>query len=117
MCCSAKGVKSIVFADNIRNSAEVCLDSSKERALEVNSVLGEWVGEWLLLTCRTEIIRVSLGGFRGGCREVTKGEERVCRKGRNKIREKRVDYDRKVVWCGTRGRNKRYREDVKVSRR
>ena len=92
MCCSAKNVKSTVLADNIRNSAEICLDSSKERALEVNSVLGEWVGEWLPLTCRAEIIRISLGGFRGGCREVSKGEERVGRKGRNKVREKRVDY-------------------------
>ena len=73
MCYSAKGIKSTVFADNIRNSAEICLDSSKERALEVNHVLGEWVGEWLPLTCRTEIIRVSLGGFRGGCRKVAKG--------------------------------------------
>ena len=64
------------------------MDSSEERALEVNIVLGEWVREWLPLTCRAEIKRVSLGGFRGGCRKVAKGEKRVCGRERNKIRKK-----------------------------
>ena len=47
-------------------------------ALEVNSVLCKWVGKWLPFACRTEIIRVSLGGFRGGCRKVANGVKRVC---------------------------------------
>ena len=90
--------------DNIGNTTKICLNSSKERALKVNSVLGEWVGEWLPLTCRTEIIRVSLCGFRGGCRKVAKGEERVCGRERNKIRKKGVECGRDVVWCGNRER-------------
>ena len=56
MCCSAKGVKSTVFADNIRNTTKICLDSSKEQALEVNSVLGKRRGKWLPFTRGTEII-------------------------------------------------------------
>ena len=40
----------------------------------------------------------------------------MSRKGRNKVREKRVDYCREVVWSGARGRNKRYRENVEGRR-
>ena len=111
MCCSTKGVKSTVFADNIGNTMKIYLDSSKECALEVNGALGEWVREWLPLICRTEIIRVSLGGFRGGCRKVAKGEERVCGRDRNNIRKKRVECGRDVVWC-----SKRYRKSVEGRR-
>ena len=56
MCCSAKGVKSTVFADNIRNTTKICLDSSEECALEVNIVLGKRIGKWLPFTRGTEII-------------------------------------------------------------
>ena len=51
-----KGVKSTVLADNTRNNAKICLESCTERALEVNSGLGEWVREWLPLAGRTKII-------------------------------------------------------------
>ena len=104
MCSSTKSVKSTVFADNIGNTTKICLDSSKEQALKVNSVLCEWVGKWLPLACKTEIIRVSLGGFGGGCRKVAKGEERVCGRDRNKIRKKRIECGRDVVWWGKRER-------------
>ena len=50
----------------------------RSMALEVNSVLCKWVGKWLPFTCRTEVIRVSLGGFGGGCRKVANKVERVC---------------------------------------
>ena len=87
------------------------MDSSKEQALEVNSVLCKWVGKWLPFTCRTEIIRVSLGGFRGGCREVAEREERVCGRDIENIRKKRVECGRDVVWwC------KRKRENVEGRR-
>ena len=60
------------------NTTKVFLNSSKEVALEVNIVLCKWIGKWLPFACRTEIIRVSLGGFRGGCREIANGVVRVC---------------------------------------
>ena len=56
MCNSAKSIKSTVLAYDIRDSAKICLEFGKERALEVDSDLGEWVGEWLPLACRAEII-------------------------------------------------------------
>ena len=56
MCCSAKSIKSTVFADNVRNTTKVCLDSSEEYALEVNLVLGKRIGKWLPVTRGTEII-------------------------------------------------------------
>ena len=40
MCSSAKSTKSTVLADDIRNSTEICLESGKKRALEVDSKLG-----------------------------------------------------------------------------
>ena len=97
MCGSAKGVKSTVFADNIRNTTKICLESGDECALEVNLVLGKRIGKWLPFTRGTEIIGVSLGGLRSGYRKVSKGEERVCGKGRNERREEGVDYCRDVV--------------------
>ena len=65
----------------VGNTTKVFLNSSKEVALEVNSVLCKWIGKWLPFACRTEIIRVSLGGFRGGCREIAKWGESGCVEG------------------------------------
>ena len=87
------------------------MDSSKEQALEVNSVLCKWVGKWLPFTYRTEIKSVNLGGFRGGCRKVANGVERVCGRNRNKVRKKRIKCGRDVVWWG-----KRYRKSIKGRR-
>ena len=97
MCCSTKGVNSTVFLNDSGNTTKVCLNSSKEQALEVNSVLCKWVGKWLPFTCRTEIIRVSLGGFRGGCIKVADGVEGVCGRNIKDIRKKRIEYGRYVV--------------------
>ena len=80
------------------NTTKIFLDLSKERGLKVNSVSCKWVGKWLPFTCRTEIIRVGLGGFRGGCREVAKRGERVCGRGIEDIRNERIECGRYVVW-------------------
>ena len=70
------------------------------------------------LTCRTEVIGISLGGFGSWVSEkYRKGRKRVGRKGRKKVREKRVDYCRKVVWSMVRDEgSKRYRENVEGRR-
>ena len=98
MCCSTKGVQSTVFVYDSGNTTKVFLDSSKEVALEVNVVLCKWIGKWLPFACRTEIIRVSLSGFRGGCREVANGVVRVCGRDIEDIRNERIECGRNVVW-------------------
>ena len=99
MCCGTKGVQSTVFVNNSGNTTKVFLNSSKEQALEVNIVLCKWVGKWLPFTCRTEIIRVGLGGFRGGCRGSSeKGRVRVCGRDIEDIRNERIDCGRNIVW-------------------
>ena len=87
MCCNTKGVQSTVFVYDRGNTTKVFLDFSKERALKVYSVSCKWVGKWLPFTCRTEIIRVGLGGFSGGCREVAKRGEWMCGREIEDIRE------------------------------
>ena len=98
MCYSTKSMQSTVFVYDIGNTTKIFLDFSKERALEVNIVLCKWIGKWLPFACRTEIIRVSLSGFRGGCREVAKRGERVCGRGIEDIRNERIECGRYVVW-------------------